>query len=363
MIGNFQARSWKTVKFVSACPNSNIMKITNIKLSNLLPAGIVFVLLLVQALIPSLAAERALFQLNGLDYLESELPPGLQLGLYQLDDEYYRKLLLLIEDVLFEMYLEQEARREGKSKDEIRTARLSVEEPDEKSIRALYDILETRIKRPYKSVREQLAEHLRRQQADAKKFMLLADYREKNGFEMLLPRPVPPFVEIQTRGFPVRGNPKAKVTIVDFADYLCRHCKTASQAIERIAKRFEGKVKVIYMDFLVTGSDVSRLVAQGGVCADKQGKFWAYHDLAYEHQEDLNKDSPTDLAREAGLDRKRFKRCLQSEEAIDKVKQAEQEARRLQLNATPSVFVSGKRVVLHDIEQDIIDAVEKALKY
>nr|VFJ65357.1 MAG: Thioredoxin [Candidatus Kentron sp. FM]VFJ66435.1 MAG: Thioredoxin [Candidatus Kentron sp. FM] len=338
------------------------MKTANIKSSNLLSAGIVFVLLSAQVLTPGLAAERALFQLNGLDYLESELPAGSQLTLYELDNEYYRELRLLIEDVLFEMYLEQEARREGKSKDEIRTARLSVEEPDEKSIRALYDILETRIDKPYQSVRKQLAEHLRRQQADAKKFMLLADYREKNDFEMLLARPVPPFIEIRTRGFPVRGNPEAKVTIVDFADYLCPHCKTASQAIKRIAKRFEGKVKVIYMDFLVTGSDVSRLVAQGGVCADKQGKFWAYHDLAYEHQEELNEDSPTDLAREVGLDRKRFQRCLRSEEAIDKVEQAEQEARQLQLNATPSVFVNGKRVVLHDIEQDIIDAVKKALK-
>jgi len=211
-------------------------------------------------------------------------------------------------------------------------------------------------------VRGELAAHLQQEQIEARRAALLADYLGKKEFLMLLPRPTPPFVEIRTAGFPVKGNSKARVTIVEFADYQCPHCKTASQAIGRVAKRLGDKVKVVYMDYLVTRSPVSRLVAQGAVCADKQGKFWAYQALAYEHQEDLNEDSPMDLAAEVRLDRNDFKKCLKSEEAIAKVKRAEQEAKRLGLRSTPSVFVNGKRIVLHDIEQDVIAAVEKALK-
>ncbi|MBT8419831.1 MAG: DsbA family protein [Gammaproteobacteria bacterium] len=342
------------------------MKTLNTKLSDTLSTahsiGAALILLLLTGFSQTFAADRALFQLNGMDYLESELPSGSQLALYELDNDYYQKVQLLIDEALFDIYLDEEAKREGKTRDEIRTARLLVAEPDESSVRGLYEVLRGRIKQPYEVIREQLAEHLHQQQIDAKKVELLADYRRKSAFRILLPRPVSPFVAIQTQGFPVRGNPKAPVTIVEFADYQCPHCKTASQTVKRVAKRFEGKVKVVYMDYLVTGSPISRLVAQGGVCADKQGKFWAYHDLAYKHQHELSKDSPVDLAEEIGLDQKPFKHCLKSEEAIAKVKQAEQEARRLQLNSTPSVFVNGKRVVLHDIEQDVIEAVEKALK-
>nr|VFJ86422.1 MAG: Thioredoxin [Candidatus Kentron sp. H]VFJ88295.1 MAG: Thioredoxin [Candidatus Kentron sp. H]VFJ95510.1 MAG: Thioredoxin [Candidatus Kentron sp. H] len=324
-------------------------------------AGVGLILLLM-ASPPQAATDRALFQLNGLDYSASELAPGTQLALYELDNDHYRALRHLVDEVLFDIYLEEEAKRAGKSRDEIRGARLSVTAPDEKSVYAFYEILKDNIKQPYEAVRDQIEGHLHQQKINAKRSALLADYREKNGFRMLVPRPVPPFIEIRTQGFPVRGNPEAKVTIVEFADYRCAHCKTASRTIERVARRFEGKVKVVYMDFLVTGSLVSRQVAQGGVCAHQQGKFWAYHDLAYEHQDELNKASPVELAREIGLDRKSFEACLESDAAAAQVARAEEEARRLELKATPSVFVNGKRVVLHDIEQDIIEAIEQALK-
>lgn len=305
---------------------------------------------------------RALFQLNGLDYMESELSSGAQLALYKLDKDYYKKLQDIIDEALFEMYLAREAARENKTPDEIEKDRLSVEEPGDDKVRALYGMLKDRIEKPYETVREQLATHLHEQQIALKKAGLLADYRKENEFMMMRSPPVVPFVEIETEGFPVRGNPEAKVTIVEFADYQCPHCKTASQLIKRLARRFEGKVKVVYMDRLVTHSPVSRLVAQGGVCAHKKGKFWEYHDLAYVRQAKLNTSSPMDLAGEVGLDRKEFEGCLKSEEAAAKVKAAEREAERLQINSTPTVFVNGKRVALHDIEQDIVEAIEKAVK-
>jgi len=309
----------------------------------------------------ALSAECVLFQLNGLDYSESELPPALQLALYDLENDYYQNVEQILSEALLDIYLQEESERLGKSKKEIKAKLLAVEKPDEKSIRAFYKIIKDRIKKPYQAVRKQIAEHLHQQRMDAKKLMLVADYQAKNDFKISLPRPTPPFVKINTEGFPIRGNPNAKITIVEFADYQCSHCKTASETIKKVAKRFKDQVKVIYMDFPVLGSETTQLVAQGAVCADKQGKFWAFHDLAYQHQDSLNRDSPIALAKEIGLDLRQFKDCLHSKEAAAKVARAEGEAKRLQLNSTPTVFVNGKRVILHDIEQDIIKAIEREL--
>nr|VFK61793.1 MAG: Protein-disulfide isomerase [Candidatus Kentron sp. UNK]VFK69997.1 MAG: Protein-disulfide isomerase [Candidatus Kentron sp. UNK] len=168
-------------------------------------------------------------------------------------------------------------------------------------------------------------------------------------------------VEIDTEGFPVMGNPAAKVTIVDFSDYGCSYCKTFSEPMKRIAKHFEGKVKVVYMDYLITGSRLSRLIAEGGVCADKQEKFWIYHDLAYQRQESMNENSPLDLAREIGLDEKAFRDCLGSGETAAKVERSEREGKRLELRWTPSIFVNGRPVIYEDFEQDVTRAVEAAL--
>nr|VFJ98010.1 MAG: Thioredoxin [Candidatus Kentron sp. LFY] len=116
------------------------------------------------------------------------------------------------------------------------------------------------------------------------------------------------------------------------------------------------------MDFPITETVVSRTIARGGVCADEQGEFWAYHDLAYQQQEDMHQDLPIELADEIGLDGKAFGDCLGSEKAAARVERTEREARRLQLKRTPGIFVNGKPVIGHDdLERNIIRAVEVEL--
>nr|VFK17959.1 MAG: Protein-disulfide isomerase [Candidatus Kentron sp. LPFa] len=170
--------------------------------------------------------------------------------------------------------------------------------------------------------------------------------------EKLFPRPV---VSIATEGFPVKGNPDAPVTIVEFGNYLCGHCKEAVGIIDDVMQRFEGKVKVVYMD--LPFSEISRAIAQGGACANKQGKFWAWHDLAFRNQESLNKESPETLAWEIGLDENVFAACLASGEGEARVKKSEQEADRLGLDRAPSTFVNGRETYYLELEQAVAAAL------
>nr|VFK66042.1 MAG: Thioredoxin [Candidatus Kentron sp. UNK]VFK71706.1 MAG: Thioredoxin [Candidatus Kentron sp. UNK] len=337
--------------------------------------GMAFLSLLAACLITlspreALAANRALFQLNGLDYLESELPPDLRSTLHQLENEYYeledqyhRKLQQLIFDaVLFDNYLEEEAERLGKSKQEIKAERLSTPAPSEESVRAFYATVEKRIGKPYEDVRKDLADLLRAREIEKERSALLATYREKNDFKVLLPRITSPVIKIHTEGFPAKGDPKAPVTIVEFADYQCPHCKTAAEAIKAIFDDFKDKVRVVHMDYPINRSGISTLVARGAACADAQGKFWPYHELAYQRQETLSKGSSIDLAKDTELDLKEFTGCFQSEEAREKVARARAEALRLGLRSTPSIFVNGKRLfIMEDFKKDLRAAVEKEL--
>nr|VFK11635.1 MAG: Thioredoxin [Candidatus Kentron sp. LPFa]VFK28220.1 MAG: Thioredoxin [Candidatus Kentron sp. LPFa] len=308
----------------------------------------------------TLAADRVLFQLNGADYDQSKLSQGSRLALFAAESKYYRELQQVIDKELFEIYLVEEAKRMGKSKEAIRAERLTVAEPTEKEIRAFYDSRKARMKKPYEAVREGFTKYLRKKAVSERKAALVAAYREKNAVKMLMSRPVAPVMEIATEGFPVKGDPKAPVTIVEFADYKCGYCKKASKAIERVMVRFEGKVKVVYMDRPILGS-ASKAMAQGGVCADKQGKFWAWHDLAYKNQKSLTEESSAALAREIGLDGKAFGVCLESEATIARIGKSEKEAERLQLTSVPSIFVNGKWIISRDLERDLIRAVEEAL--
>ena len=88
------------------------------------------------------------------------------------------------------------------------------------------------------------------------------------------------FVE---NGSPVLGNPNAPITLVEFGDYQCHYCNVFFETIEGdiITNYVEtGKVKIIFKDFNIIGSD-SVNASHGAHCAKDQGMFWEYHDILY----------------------------------------------------------------------------------
>nr|VFK48232.1 MAG: Thioredoxin [Candidatus Kentron sp. TC]VFK64328.1 MAG: Thioredoxin [Candidatus Kentron sp. TC] len=97
-------------------------------------------------------------------------------------------------------------------------------------------------------------------------------YREKNNVKVLMPEPVASVVSIDTQDAPMKGNPDAKVTIVEFVDYRCGYCKKAAAAIGKVMEKFEGKVQVVYMDFPILGPD-SRTIAEGEALRRKPGEI------------------------------------------------------------------------------------------
>ena len=116
------------------------------------------------------------------------------------------------------------------------------------------------------------------------------------------------------------------------------------------------------MDFPINQSGISRLVAKGAACANEQGRFWDYHDLAFEQQSGLSPRSPTALADKLGLDKDQFDSCYNSQAAEQQVSRAEAEAARLGLSSTPTFYVNGQRLRLtRGLAADLNSAVERAL--
>jgi protein-disulfide isomerase len=64
------------------------------------------------------------------------------------------------------------------------------------------------------------------------------------------------------------------VTIVEFADYQCPHCKIAAESLKKVTEKFKGKVRLVFMDYPINPSGISRAVAEASHCALEQGKFW-----------------------------------------------------------------------------------------
>ena len=81
------------------------------------------------------------------------------------------------------------------------------------------------------------------------------------------------------QGSVILGNPDAKITIVEFGDYQCTFCyKFHDETMKKIDQAYieTENVNFVYRDFPLNGPQ-SILASEASYCAQKQNKFWEYH--------------------------------------------------------------------------------------
>jgi protein-disulfide isomerase len=142
---------------------------------------------------------------------------------------------------------------------------------------------------------------------------------------------------------PVKGNPSASVTLVEFTDYQCPFCarhvrdthpKIASEYIET------GKIRYASLDLPLENIHKEAFrAAQASHCAGDQGKFWEMHDRLFQNQRQIE---PVAVhAGALGLDQGQFNACMDSEKYAEAVRKDMAEARKAGATGTPS-FVLAK---------------------
>lgn len=165
-------------------------------------------------------------------------------------------------------------------------------------------------------------------------------------------QPTPPAkVNVSVGHLSVKGNDKAKVTIVEFGDFQCPFCEKFFKDTEpQIIKDYVdlGKAKFAFRQYAFLGQE-STWAAEASECANEQGKFWEYHDYLYSHQGAENsgafsKDKLEGFAQSLGLNADQFKTCLESEKYAQKVKDDLVDGQKAGVNGTPATFVNGQLV-------------------
>lgn len=160
-------------------------------------------------------------------------------------------------------------------------------------------------------------------------------------------------VDVGTGHFPIKGDPKAKVTIVEFADFRCPFCEQFfTQTEPQIIKNYvdTGKVKYAFRQYPFLGP-ASVVAANAAECANDQDKFWEFHEYLFKNQPDesdtsmYNTDTLTQAAVSLGLDGNSFRSCLDNK--TDDSKQAKDlsEGQAAGVSGTPTFFVNGISLV------------------
>ena len=147
------------------------------------------------------------------------------------------------------------------------------------------------------------------------------------------------------------GSSDALVTIVEFADFQCPHCRNfnavTGKAIRRDYAGADGSIRWINYDFPL--QQTSWAPALAARCGEQQGRYWQMHDLIYAMSDDwIGKSNPNktfvELAETLGLDEAAFRACLADRSGLQDVGAARRYGEGLGVNSTPSMFINGRRI-------------------
>jgi protein-disulfide isomerase/rhodanese-related sulfurtransferase len=141
------------------------------------------------------------------------------------------------------------------------------------------------------------------------------------------------------------GNPQAALTVVEFGDFECPVCGRGEAAAREIRQRYAQRVRFVFRQFPLEGiHPFARKAAEASECAAAQGRFWEMVEAIYAHQDDLSVPGLERAAAAAGLERTRFRACLDSGETAARVQQDRDDGRALGVRATPTFFIGQERV-------------------
>lgn len=304
----------------------------------------------------------ALFKYGDREYQAADFSNEIRQSLYKINTDSYQRQSQLADLALFNIHLQAEAGRRGIPVAAMEREILAVKQPDAATVERFYEQNKSRIGAPLEQVRSQIIQYLVNNQLQQKRDAIISQMKNSQTYRLLLDEPIAPALDIQTAGYPSKGNPDAKVILVEFADYQCPHCRKTSFELKKLMQQYGDKVKLVFRDFPINRSGISQRVAEGAVCADEQGQFWDYHDMAYELQSGLGKESPMEFADVLGLDKTRFEQCLVSTETKLKVARSKAEAEELGISATPTIYINGQFTYDHDRNVDLKSEIEKALE-
>ena len=160
------------------------------------------------------------------------------------------------------------------------------------------------------------------------------------------PANTPIFVSIDDD--PMKGNPGAPLTIVEFSDFQCPFCNRFYQeTLPLIEQNYvnTGKVNLVFRDMPLPIHPNAVPAHIAAECAHAQNAFWEYHDILFDRMNQWNKLNPEDLdaqlkayAEELELDSS-FDTCVKSSSVAQEVQKDYSQASGYGATGTPTFFV------------------------
>lgn len=187
-----------------------------------------------------------------------------------------------------------------------------------------------------------------------------------------------PIFSINVAGRPIRGNPAAKVTVINFDDLECGYCARLHQELfPATLNHYGDKVRFIYKDYPLSEIHpwAMHAAVDANCLADQSSDvYWVYVDYLHSHGGEVSGDN-RDMSRSFAtldriarqeatlgrLDSVKLDACLAKQDQ-SAVQASTQEAQSLGVESTPQVFVNGERFDGALPQEQVWMVIDRALR-
>jgi protein-disulfide isomerase len=184
---------------------------------------------------------------------------------------------------------------------------------------------------------------------------------------------------IDVAGRPIRGNPAAKVTVINFDDLECPYCARMHQSLfPSTLEHYKDKVRFVYKDNPLPPEMhpwAMRAAVDANCLANESGDvYWAYVDYLHSHGQEINGEDRNLASSNAALDRiarqqatlgkldaARLDACIAKQDE-SQVRASMKEAEALRADGAPALFVDGERIIGAVPRDELWTVIDRALR-
>lgn len=278
---------------------------------------------------------------DGQPITEEDLAPLVEGQLRSVREQEYQIKKKALDNLISQRILEAEAKKKGLTTDKLLEQEVDAKIPESTDVelRTIYLVQKDQQGRSFEESRILLQSTLRNAKIQQARQEYSARLRDQAKIAVLLD---PPRMKVNFDATRVRGNPKAKVMIVEFSDFQCPYCRQVTTTVKNVLAKHPDQVALAFRDFPLSSIHAQAYgAAEASRCALEQGKFWEYHDLLFADQGALEKAGLLASAKKLQLDEKQFDTCLSSGKFKAQIEQDTADGRRAGVTGTPGFFING----------------------
>ena len=315
---------------------------------------------------PANDAERArvLASVNGQNITSGEIEDDLRPLVGQTQEQVYLLRKNDVDQRVNDILLGQEAQKRGVTERALLESEISSKVPvvTEAQAQDFYNKNKERIGgMDFTQAKYQIIQFMQGEEQRKLEAALVAKLRNGATVQTFLTPPAPLVYKIAIDDQPLKGNPDASVTVVEFTDYQCPNCAAAQPTLERLIAEYGDRVRFVVRDFPLTQHADAEKAAEAAEAAREQGKYWDFTAILFRNQSSLKPEQLKQYARVLGLDLAKFGAALDSGRFADKVQRDLNDGERVGVNGTPTFFINGLRATDASYET-LKAALDAALK-